>query len=191
MEDGSEVPPGTQPLPRSDRIKGDWFPFENEKQFRMGDFLYRRAQMSAGELDELFDLMGSPSNPAAEGECCDAALQDGLFKSHQDLYAAIDAIPLGDAPWKSFTATYSGEIGPNPPNWQLQDYTVWFRDPDVVIKNLLDNPDFDGSFEYAPYVEMTSTGERKWSEFMSGNLAYRHAVRFRFHILPAAVIGKV
>lgn len=98
------------------------------------------------------------------------------FSSHEDMYFLIDNIKHGDAPWKSFTTSYAGELGPNAPLWQLQDYDVWFRDADVVIRNMLDNPDLIGNFDYAPYVELDKAGNRRWNEFMSGNFSWRHAV---------------
>ena len=98
------------------------------------------------------------------------------FSSYECMYSAIDDIKHGDAPWKSFTTSYAGELGPNAHSWQLQDYEVWFRDPDVVIRNMLDNPDFDGHFDYAPYVDLDKDGNRKWNEFLSGTFSWRHAV---------------
>ena len=41
---------------------------------------------------------------------------------------------------------------------------------------MLDNPDFKGQFDYQPYVELGRKGERCWSNFMSGNFAWRHSV---------------
>ena len=64
------------------------------------------------------------------------------------------------------------------PSWQLQDYDVWFRDPDIVIQNMLDNLDFDGLIDYAPYVDLDKAGNRKWNEFLSGNFSWRRAVSF-------------
>lgn len=123
--------------------------------------------MSAGNINTLFDLWA-----------LQMAKHDdvGPFSSYEQMYAAIDNITHGDVPWKSFTTSYAGELGPNPPGWQLQDYEVSFRDPDLVIRNMLDNPDFDGHFDYAPYIDLDKAGNRRWNEFMSGNFAWRHAV---------------
>lgn len=57
-------------------------------------------------------------------------------------------------------------------------YEVWYRDPLVVTRNLLDNPNFASEFDYSPYVELGRDGKRRWSDFMSGNLAWRHSVSF-------------
>lgn len=123
--------------------------------------------MSGGNIDELMDIWVSTKTEAEAF---------APFESHEHMYATIDAITHGDAPWKSFTTSYAGELGPNPPTWQLQDYQVWFRDPNIVIKNMLDNPDFDQQIDYAAYVELNPSGERCWNEFMSGNYSWRHSV---------------
>lgn len=57
---------------------------------------------------------------------------------------------------KSFMTSYAGKLGPKAPSWQLQDYEVCFWDPDVFIQNMLDNPDFNGHFDYAPYIDLGS-----------------------------------
>ena len=59
-----------------------------------------------------------------------------------------------------------------------QTYDVWFRDPNIVVSNLLNNPDFHGHFDYAPYHKFEPSGEHRWENFMSGNWAWNHAVWF-------------
>ncbi|KAJ7710163.1 hypothetical protein B0H14DRAFT_3641076 [Mycena olivaceomarginata] len=76
----------------------------------------------------------------------------GPFENYQHLYETIDATKLGDAPWQ-----------------------FGYRDPEVVISNMLDNPDFDGAFDTAPYVHLDSNGKRRWHDFMSANFAWRHS----------------
>lgn len=123
--------------------------------------------MSAGNIDTLLDLWAL--NMSKHDDL-------GPFSSHEEMYSAIDTIKHGDAPWKSFKTSYAGELDVNAPSWQLQDYEIWFRDPDTVVRNILDNPDFNGHFDYAPYVNIDKAGNRKWNEFMSGNFPWRHAV---------------
>lgn len=103
----------------------------------------------------------------------------GPFASYDHMYATIDATRLGDAPWKCLSTGFRGDISGNPPTWKLDEYEVWYRDPDVVIRNMLDNPDFNGQFDYAPYIHTNKSGERSWSDFMSGNFSWRHAVSVR------------
>lgn len=123
--------------------------------------------MSGGDINELLDIWALSKKDSGDL---------GPFESHEDMYAAIDATKHGDAPWKQFSTTYEGAVGSNAPSWQLASYDIWYRDPAVVIANLLENPDFDGQFDYAAYVELDKKGDRRWGDFMSGNFAWRHSV---------------
>jgi hypothetical protein len=99
----------------------------------------------------------------------------GPFENYQHLYETIDATKLGDAPWQCFQ-TEPLATGEDAPVWARQSYEIWYRDPEVVISNMLDNPDFDGAFDTAPYVHLDSNGKRRWHDFMSANFAWRHLV---------------
>ncbi|KAJ6628177.1 hypothetical protein B0H10DRAFT_2160911 [Mycena sp. CBHHK59/15] len=66
--------------------------------------------------------------------------------------------------------------GSDAPAWAHQSYEIWYRDPEVVIANMLENPDFDGAFDTAPYVELDSKGKRRWHDFMSANFAWKHSI---------------
>jgi hypothetical protein len=99
------------------------------------------------------------------------------FRDHNDLYATIDATPLGDVPWQSFSLTYDGEIPDNgAPVWMSDKYEVWYRDPRTVIRNMLDNPEFDGKFDRSPFRKFDTNGERQYQDFMSGDWAWKQAV---------------
>jgi hypothetical protein len=67
------------------------------------------------------------------------------------------------------------------PSYKQQEYEVWYRDPEVVLRNMLENPDFDGEFDTTPYVEVNEDGLRRLSDFMSGNYAWRHCVSFNLY----------
>ncbi|KAF5386701.1 hypothetical protein D9615_002102 [Tricholomella constricta] len=167
-EFGTSIDPRTPPLPRTMPENDNWAPYSDEIQFRTAEFLYRRVEMSATNIDYLFDLWGR--SMAAHHD-------DSLapFSSYDDMYQVIDATRHGDAPWKCFTTTYDGDVNSNDPSWKSAEYEVWHRDPDVVLANMLDNPDFDGQFDYAPYLRRDKNGQRTWSDFMSGNFAWKHA----------------
>lgn len=83
---------------------------------------------------------------------------------------------VGDAPWQCMKVGPAGELDDNAPSWKRAEYEVHFRDPDVVIKNFLDNPDFDGEVDYVPYIERDSQGRRRRSDFFSGDYAWEHSV---------------
>ena len=121
--------------------------------------------MSQGNIDILMELWASTS---ADGRA--------PFRDHRDMLATIDAIKGGDTPWQSFTASYSGTKPPgNPPDWMLKKYTVFFRDPLAVVRNIISNPDFSGQFDYAPYMEFEDE-KQHWTDIMSGKWAWKQAV---------------
>ena len=100
------------------------------------------------------------------------------FASSNDLLGQIDQIKLGHVPWHSFTAAYSGKqpSGPDTPLWMKETYDVWFHDPREIVHGILGNPDFSGGMDYTPYHDFVD-GKRRQSEFMSGDWAWRQAVR--------------
>lgn len=99
----------------------------------------------------------------------------GPFDNYQQLYETIDATRVGDAPWSCLATPADPDEAA--PEWAKQEYEVWYRDPDVVITNMLDNPDFHGEFDTTPYVHLDAKGNRHWSDFMSGNFSWRRCVR--------------
>lgn len=82
----------------------------------------------------------------------------------------------GDAPWQCFKTLPSDDMEDNPPNWKKQEYEIWFRNPDVVVQNILANPDFDNEFDPAPYVEIDRDGQQQWADFISDNYVWCHCV---------------
>lgn len=62
------------------------------------------------------------------------------------------------------------------PNWKKQEYDIWYRDPEVVVCNMLANPDFEKEIDVAPYVELDTNGVRRCSDFMPANFAWRQCV---------------
>ena len=103
---------------------------------------------------------------------------EGPFTTHKDLYSMIDATNLGDAPWNHFNLDYQGEQSANSPSWQVEGFTVWFHDPLTVVHNLLSNPDFNGSFDYAPFQERDEDNNHWYENFMSRNWCWKQAVSF-------------
>jgi Plavaka transposase len=95
----------------------------------------------------------------------------------------IDAVAEGGAPWNAFQVTYDGERPEQEsPPWMSQAFEVWYRDPHQVIKQILANREFAGSFDYLPYREFLN-GKRRWSDFMSGNWAWTQAVSVLFKFI--------
>ncbi|KAF5373561.1 hypothetical protein D9758_000926 [Tetrapyrgos nigripes] len=164
-ENGNFLPPGS-PVPPQPEPDNVWAPFADEVQFRLADFCFRKAEMSQSDIDELLDIWSlSLSQHGAES---------GPFLNHEDLLEAIDNIRVGSAPWKCFETQPQAGTMQDAPEWQTTSYQVWYHDPDVVIANMLANPDFVKEFDTKPYVHLDGSGKRQWSDFMSGNFAWRH-----------------
>lgn len=167
---GNNLAPDTPPPPcHEGKSPGDWTPYRNRTEYELADFLFRKTQMSATNIDELMDLWASTS--LDHGDC-------PPFADHNDLYNTIDSTPLGDAPWQSFSTTYNGEKPTDDvPPWMNAEYNVWHRDLLTVVRNLLNNSDFDGEFDYAPYRETGPNGEQHFQDYFSGDWVWEQSVR--------------
>ncbi|KAF8463973.1 hypothetical protein JB92DRAFT_3086276 [Gautieria morchelliformis] len=98
------------------------------------------------------------------------------FTKVTHMYDTIDSTPLGDISWESFSLQYNGEIpADNVPSWMEADYDVWFRDPRILVHNLVSNPDFKFNFDYTPFQECTTDNTHRFRDFMSGNWAWSQA----------------
>ncbi|KAF7979332.1 hypothetical protein HWV62_42747 [Athelia sp. TMB] len=172
---GNFLPPGTSPPPRQlpslepEDDPNDFRPYTDRLQFEVADFLFTRNQMSAGNIDTLLALWAA--SLASHND-------KPPFDSHKDLYSTIDSSSLGHVPWDSFSMRYKSTDPPHhgpPPAWQAQEHEVWFRDPRILLKNMLSNPDFDGEFEYTPYHEYDADNNHRFQDFMSGDWAWKQA----------------
>ncbi|KAN0125682.1 hypothetical protein V8E52_000889 [Russula decolorans] len=165
---GNLLPPGTPPPPPQPLPETPWEPYANSVQFKTADFLYRRAEMSGGNIDELLDIWAESMMESGE---------DPPFKSHEHMYETIDATRHGDAPWNCLVVSYNGKASDACPSWQMDEWEVFYRNPDVVLRQMLENPDFKGQIDYAVYVGLDKTGKRYWSDFMLGNYAYQQSTQ--------------
>jgi len=172
-EDGDPLDPVSHPINET-RDPTDWTPFRNRIEFETAEFLYKRCQMSGSNIDILMELWASYS---ALRDFEDASSLDlSPFSAHRDMYSTIDAIQIGGVPWQSIALSYDGPIPENPPSWMETEHTVWFRDPRLLFKKMLENPDFRDSFDYAPYRQYDMHGQRCYENFMSGDWAWKRAV---------------
>jgi hypothetical protein len=165
--DGGFLPAGAPPNPRQTAPQGDWTPFNSEIQFKVADLLYRRAELSAPNINALLELW---AESLAEYDV------PAPFNSHEEMYSTIDSCTLGDVPWQCLVTGISEDVDEHSPDWMRKGYEVWYRDPNAVVKAMLDNPDFDGQFDLRPYIDLDASGKRRWNNLMSGNLAWRRCV---------------
>ncbi|KAF7965204.1 hypothetical protein HWV62_45085 [Athelia sp. TMB] len=164
-EHGVYIPKDSPPPPLEESDPEDWGTFDNQQQFKTGEFLFRKNQMSGGDIDTLMKLWSESGATAP-------------FQNHSDLYDRIDASTVGEARWDSFSVKYDGppvKPGHETPDWMLQEYEAWSRDPVQLIRNLVANPDFADEFDYTPYHEYDHQGTHRFQDFMSGDWAWREA----------------
>ncbi|KAG1892811.1 hypothetical protein F4604DRAFT_1876051 [Suillus subluteus] len=163
LPDGTPPPPTTEP-----KSCDDWTPFRNRVEFETAEFLYIQNQMPANQADRLLNLWATTLLKHGESP---------PFADHQDLYATIDSIPLGEVKWQGFSCTYSDEKpdGSYPP-WMDGSYDVWYRDPREVVRNMLANPAYSDEMDYRPYREYSTDGDkRQFRDLMSADWAWEQA----------------
>ena len=179
---GNPIPPNTPPPPL-DLNQGpkDWTPYNSRLQFEVADFLFRRNRMSAGNIDFIFLLWAASLAPHGD---------QPPFSNARSMYKTIDATPLGDVPWESFTLQYNGtQPTENVPSWMTAEHDIWFRDPRVLVHNILSNATFESGFDYAPFQERAADGTHRFCDFMSGNWAWMQVVHFHYHLLKKYSFG--
>jgi hypothetical protein len=166
---GNFLPPGMPPDPPLPKSTDDWTPFPSRAGFELAEILYLKAHLSQTLIDQLLDIWRATLVPHGDTP---------PIADHKDLHARIDAIGLGNVPWKSYTAQYQWlhpESGPIP-EWMKTDYHLWYRDPRQVIHHMLANPEFSSGIDYSPHRDLQD-GKRQYRDFMSGDWAWDQSVR--------------
>jgi hypothetical protein len=90
---------GEPPPPPEPQDPTDWAPFTSRTQFETAEFLFQKAKMSAGNINDLLTLW-TASAATSGGE--------PPFVNDAHLYDAIDSIPVGGVPWESLAVSYTG-----------------------------------------------------------------------------------
>ena len=174
-KNGVIIPPDSPPPPRdSDQGPDKWTPYDSRLEFEVADFLFRRNQMSAGDINFLLGLWAAS-----------LAVHDDEppFSNAHHMYDTIDSTPLGDVAWSSLTLHHNGTRPIyNIPSWMEAEYDIWFRNPCSLVHNLLSNPDFESGFNYVPFQERTVDGVHRFCDFMSANWSWRQAVSSRYSL---------
>ncbi|KAF8815301.1 hypothetical protein BYT27DRAFT_7226011 [Phlegmacium glaucopus] len=146
----------------------DYFPFHDEDEFHIADFLFTRTQMSAGNIDILMNLWASRQERKHEEV-------DPPFSNARDLHTRIDLISLGDIAWEAFKVMYDGEVPPDSPSWMTKEYEVWYRNPLDVMEAQIGNPALSHEIDYAPKQVLGRDGKRQYTDLLSGNWAWDQA----------------
>ncbi|EGN94008.1 hypothetical protein SERLA73DRAFT_78385 [Serpula lacrymans var. lacrymans S7.3] len=169
-ENGNLLPPGAKPVLPEALSANDWSPYRDRIEFETAEVLYKKIQMSAGDIDALLDLW------RASFIKCGLVDQNTRFANKDDLYWMVDSTSAGDVPWESFLLSYNGEIPKeNAPGWMRQEFDVWFKNPRTIIQNMLSNQVFSGKTNFVPYQKFNDKGEQEYKDFMSGKWAWKQA----------------
>ncbi|KAH9023276.1 hypothetical protein EDB85DRAFT_2075341 [Lactarius pseudohatsudake] len=158
---GEQLRPSCPPAANS----ADWGAFESKEGFEMAELLYGKAHMSEGDVDKLLNILERSSGNVP-------------FSNHEDLYAAIDELTVGDVPWQSFTVRYHSELGDvdaSQPKWMSDVHEVFYRDPHLIVRGMLTNPDYEGGMDFGPYYVFDKDGTRLYEHMMSGDWAWEQA----------------
>ncbi|KAJ7024440.1 hypothetical protein C8F04DRAFT_1213064 [Mycena alexandri] len=170
--DGEYLPPFTGPIPPpappADGLDpAAWKPFASRVEFDFADFHFSNAQSSAAEINTALDLWAASVMSSGN---------TAPWNSTAELYAAIDHIQEGDAPWKTHNIRYSGPLpAGTPPRWMTQTYELCVRNLREVLHNQLGTRSFKDHVDYVPYRQFNHAGKRAWSNLMSGDWAWKQA----------------
>ena len=162
--------PPVRPTPgENDQPVHDWTPFEDRLAFDWAYYHYVTLESSAAEISEGLDLWSATS--FKHGSSTGAP-----WKTAKDMYATIDAVQAGSLPFKTHRFYYKGPKLLTPPSWMEEPYDLDACDALAVIRLQLATLTFKDQFDYVPYQEFNSKGERIWSNLMSAQWAFKQAV---------------
>jgi hypothetical protein len=165
-------PPDHQPL---DATPDNLFhPFEDRLAFEFADYHFSRQELSESSINEALQLWAGQS--AKNGH------NDVPWKSAAEMYNTIDKIRQGNNPWKSVPFHYTGPKPKTPPKWMTKEYVLVTRNICHLLYEQIACTDFDGHWDYAPFMEFDHAGNRVWTNIMSGDWAAKQAVRFYIYI---------
>jgi hypothetical protein len=151
-----------------------WHPFEDRLAFDWAHYHFVELQSSEPEINRGLDLWLAATLKAGD----DVPLP---WASAADMYATIDAIQEGDAPFTTIKFKYNGPLPPsNPPRWMTETYELCTRDSRVLLHHQLATTDFKDKFNYKPYRQFNHKGDRVWSNLMSAEWAWKEAVSHHY-----------
>jgi len=113
---GNSLPPGAPPPARETPQPGDWTPFNSKAQFKLADLLYRRAEVSASNINTLLEIWAQSVHEFNTS---------APFKNHEDIYTTIDLSILGDVPWQCMVTEVPEDVDQDTPSWMQTAYEVW------------------------------------------------------------------
>ncbi|KAJ7162408.1 hypothetical protein C8R46DRAFT_1283311 [Mycena filopes] len=160
-------PPPPPPPPPDGQDPAAWKPFQDRAEFDFARFHFVRAQSSERNINTALDIWAASVHKYGG---------TAAWKDARELYATIDAIQDGQAPWKTYTLRYAGPLPPGqPPKWMTQLYELCARDTRLLLHNQLGTTSFKDHIDLVPYRQFNHGGQRVWSNLMSGDWAWNQA----------------
>ena len=144
-----------------------WYPFTSCLKFNFTWHHFVEMESSEWTINKGLDLWVA------------SVIQHGgstAWKSADKLYATIDRIQHGDAPWMTHKFHYQGPLPPSPPKWMTQTYKLSVHDTCWVLHQQFANPGFKDQINYTPYKQFNKARKHIWSNFMSGDWAWKWVV---------------
>ena len=168
-QEGNDIGPNAPPPPKDD-VK-DFSPWADRPSFEFTELVFEKMQTSKDDLNKLLRIHAAKNILDGHGE-------DGsIFNDQEEMLKTIDASPYGESTWRAFKVRYTGPVTPNSPSWMRKTFIIYIRDTLEVVENLVASEDFKGKFDTTPYQEYLNDNCRVFSNLMSGQWAYKQAVR--------------
>ena len=159
-----------------------WNPFNSRVEFDFAYYHFIEAQSSAALIDKALDIWAA------------TVLEFGgnsPWANSNELYAAIDAIQLGDVPWKVYKLRYQGPLPQGtPPKWMTQTYELCTRDSRLLLHQQLGAAHFKDAINLSPYRQFDHDRQRTWSNLMSVDWAWKQAVSDGIKLILYMTNGK-
>ncbi|KAH9028665.1 hypothetical protein EDB85DRAFT_1867717 [Lactarius pseudohatsudake] len=165
-ENGQFLPAHTRP-PLPPQANTSWDPFPSQVAFDFASFHFVEQQTSESGVNKALDLWQSSLLEYGENI---------PWANAQDLYATIDSIQHGHAPWKTFKLSYSGPLPEGtPPRWMTDTFELCTRNSRTLLHQQLETAAFKDKIHYVPYMQFRGDGSRVWSNLMSADWATKQA----------------
>ncbi|THU92773.1 hypothetical protein K435DRAFT_829595 [Dendrothele bispora CBS 962.96] len=161
LNEGNYLASGALPPP-FDPPSNDYYLYEKRTSFELADLLYRREQMSGGNINELLRIWAADSD------------RDPPFANKADMLETIDTTIVGDIPWQCFTLSYDSPLPDKPEPWMKKKFEVYYRDPRLLLQQQLGSRDFVGEIDHAPKKVVDQNG-RVFENFMEGQWIWQQA----------------
>ncbi|KAF8962421.1 hypothetical protein BDZ97DRAFT_1662882 [Flammula alnicola] len=131
---------------------------------------YHLSRQSSSEIDAALDMWAASVLKAG------GSSDDVPWHTAEDLYATIDAIQLGDCPWKMYQVRYQGPVpAQNPPKWMGETYELCARNSRTLLHQQFRTPDFKDKIHYSPYMQFNAAEHRVWTNLLSADWAWVQA----------------